>query len=208
MKGLFFSVVFLICALFMTADISAQEKKGVIVDDFEGDITGGSSGTVDFGSGNSSSVNVSASKDIMHSGSQALKVEYEAIPGGYMWIARGFGLDVKGAACWQVVPQDINWKDFDAISFYMYGGNSKGNIAFDIKDNGNEMWRFIIEDNFSGWRQIVCLFADFFSRSDWQPNNADKNDTLDFPIKSFQFEPLPEAKGVLYFDTVELVQTK
>ena len=88
----------------------------------------------------------------------------------------------------------------------MYGSDSKTKVAFDIKDNGNEMWRFMLEDNFKGWKQIVCPFKDFFARGDWQPNSADKNYTLDFPIKSFQFEPLPEAKGALYFDDVRLLE--
>jgi hypothetical protein len=121
-----------------------------------------------------------------------------------MWIARGFDLDAKNAA-WLIRPADIDWSKLNAISFYVYGSDSKANIAFDIKDNGYEVWRFMVEDNFVGWQKIVCPFNEFFVRGDWQPNNADKNATLDFPLKSFQFEPLPEAKGTLYFDSVELV---
>ena len=205
MKITGFLAVSLSCVLFLTAQAGAEEGKGLLLDDFEGAITGGADGTVDFGAGNGSTLQVSAATDIKNTGGQAMKAEYDAVPGGYMWIARGYGLDVKGAACWLVTPEEINWKDYNAISFYLYGRDSKGNIAFDLKDNGNEMWRFMVEDNFTGWKQIVCPFAQFFSRSDWQPNSADKNDILDFPIKSFQFEPLPESKGVLYFDTVELL---
>jgi hypothetical protein len=43
-------------------------------------------------------------------------------------------------------------------------------------------------------------------RDDWQPATADKNAKIDFPIKIFQFEPLPSSQGTLYFDTVELVK--
>lgn len=215
MKGLAFLVVSLACILFWVVYICAEETEGDVamqtvsglVDDFEGTITGGPEGTVDFGAGSGSSVNVSASTDIKYEGKQALKVEYDAVTGGYMWIARGYDLDVKGADVWRTNPKDINWKDYNAFSFYMYGQNSKGNIAFDIKDSGNEMFRFMVQDNFTGWKQIICPFAQFFSRSDWQPNNANKNDTIDFPLKSFQFEPLPESKGILYFDDVELVKT-
>lgn len=208
MKRCGFLVMCLIFVLFFVVSIRAEDLKGFMIDDFEGLIIGGPTGTVDFGAGNGSSVTVSASTEIKHSGSQAIKVEYDAVPGGYMWIARGFDLDVKGAACWRAKPEDIKWKDYNAISFYMYGANSRANIAFDIKDNGNEIFRFIVEDNFIGWKQIVCPFAQFFARTDWQPNNADKNSNIDFPVKSFQFEPLPESKGVLYFDDVELVLTK
>ena len=208
MKRCGFLVICLIFVLFFAASIRSEDLKGFMIDDFEGVITGGPEGTVDFGVGNGSSVNVTASTEIKHSGNQALKVEYDAIAGGYMWIARGFDLDVKGAAYWRVKPEDIKWKDYNALSFYMYGANSKANVAFDLKDNGNEIFRFIVEDNFTGWKQIVCTFAQFFARTDWQPNNADKNSAIDFPIKSFQFEPLPESKGILYFDDVELAQTK
>jgi len=38
----------------------------------------------------------------------SLKVTYDAVPGGYMWIARGFGLDAKNTA-WLVKNEDIKW---------------------------------------------------------------------------------------------------
>jgi hypothetical protein len=63
----------------------------------------------------------------------------------------------------------------------------------------------MVEDNFKGWKEITCPFSEFFVRGDWQPSNADKNAVLNFPIKSFQFEPVPVSKGVVYFDRVELI---
>ena len=122
-----------------------------------------------------------------------------------MYVARGFGLDAKNAA-WLLNPEEIAWKEYRAFCFYMYGSDSKTKIAFDIKDKGGEIWRFIVEDNFAGWKQIVCPFDEFFARSDWQPENAEKNDFLSFPITSFQFEPRPEARGTVYFDCVELIR--
>lgn len=199
MKTLYFILI-----LFIAIPCFAQDK-GLLIDDFEGAISGGPEGTVDFGAGNGSSVEVVADNKIKYSGQQSIKVTYDAAPGGYMWVARGFDLDAKNAG-WQVLPQDIDWSKFNAISFYMYGSDSKAGITFDIKDNGNEMWRFMLEDNFQGWKQVVCPFNEFFSRGDWQPDSADKNAALDFPIKSFQFEPRPEAKGVAYFDSVELIK--
>ena len=189
--------------LCITGAAIAQEKK-LLLDDFEGVISGGSDGTVDFGAGNGSSVEVAADISIMHSGKQSLKVIYNAVPDGYMYVAKGMGLDAKNA-CWLVKPQDIKWNEYNAVSFYMYGSGSKAKVAFDIKDNGNEIWRYILEDNFQGWKQIVCSFGQFAARNDWQPEAADKNTTIDFPIKSYQFEPLPESQGTLYFDDVELI---
>jgi len=188
----------------------AQEKaqeKGLLIDDFEGAISGGPEGTVDFGTGENSKVEVTAATDIKHTGNQSLKVTYNALPGGYMWVARGFNLDAKNTA-WLVKPEEIDWKKYNAISFWMYGSNSGTNIAFDVKDNGKEIYRFMLTDDFTGWKQIECPFSDFYPRGDWQPDGADKNGALDFPIKSYQFEPKAEAKGVVYFDTVELVNKK
>ncbi len=185
--------------------ISFAQEKGVLIDDFEGLISGGPEGTVDYGSGGGSTVEVAAAGDFKHSGARALKVTFNAVTGGYMWVARGFGLDAKNSA-WLVKPEDIKWTDFGAISFYMLGGNSQAEIAFDIKDNSGELWRFMVSDNFKGWKQVVCKFSDFICRSDWQPDNADKNSQLDFPLKSYQWEPRPSAQGTLYFDDVELVK--
>jgi hypothetical protein len=200
MKTLYF--IFILC---IVATPCFSQDKGLLIDDFEGVISGGPEGTVDFGAGNGSSIEVVADNKIKYSGQQSIKVTYDAVPGGYMWVARGFDLDAKNAG-WQVKPQDIDWTKYNAISFYMYGSDSQTKIALDIKDNGNEMWRFMVEDNFQGWKQVSCPFNEFFLRDDWQPNNADKNANLDFPLKSFQFEPRPEAKGVVYFDGVELTK--
>ena len=189
----------------MVGTALAQEASNFLLSDFENTISGGPDGTVDFGAGNGSAVQVTASTDIKHGGSQSLKVEYDAISGGYIFVAKGWYLDAKNAA-WLVKPEDVDWKAYNAIAFYMYGSNSKNKIAVDIKDNGGEVWRFIIEDNFTGWKQVVCPFAEFYPRSDWQPEGADKNGSIDFPLKHYQFEPLPAGKGVLYFDDVELIK--
>lgn len=195
--GLFF--------IFGVIAFAFAQSESLLIDDFEGVISGSPLGTVDFGAGAGSILEVSADAKIKYSGKQSLKAQYDAVSGGYMWIARGFGLDAQNSA-WLIKPEEIIWKDYSAFSFYLYGSSSKVQIAFDIKDSGNEMWRFLVEDNFAGWKQIVCPFKDFFVRDDWQPDSADKNAILDFPIKSFQFEPRPEAKGTLYFDSVSLTK--
>lgn len=196
-------VLFIVSFLFVCS--SYAQDTGLLIDDFEGAITGGADGTADFGSGNGSSVVVTASPEMAKSGAQSLKVVYNAVAGGYMWIARGFGLDAANSA-WLAQPKDIDWQQYNAFSFQMYGSDTKAQIAVDIKDNGGEMWRFIVNDNFTGWQEIICPLDQFFARSDWQPQDADKNDTLDFPVKSYQFEVLPEAKGTLYFDEVKLIK--
>ena len=194
----------LLFSVFCVASPSFAQGKDLLIDDFEGAITGGPEGTVDFGAGSGSTLDVTAAADIKNSGNQSIKASFDAVSGGYMWIARGFGLDAKNTA-WLVKPEDIDWSKYKGISFYMYGSDSKTQVAFDVKDNTGELWRFITTDDFKGWKRIICPFSEFQVRGDWQPSSADKNGVLDFPLKSFQFEPRPVAKGVLYFDTVELV---
>lgn len=202
MKKAFF--VTALAVLFIIG-ISWAEGNNLLIDDFEVSVTNGPDGTVDFGAGNGSNVEVTEAVDIKNSGNKALKVAYDAVGGGYIYVSRGTGLDAKNAN-WTIKPSDIKWEEYNAISFYVYGTDSKTKIAFDIKDNGGEIWRFVTEDDFTGWKRVVCNFEKFVVRDDWQPENADKNSQLDFPIKIFQFEPLAESKGILYFDTVELLK--
>jgi len=189
----------------LTASVCLAEKKFLVIDDMEGEISGIPNGTVDFGAGNGSAVTVTASTDIMQSGKQAMKVDYDSVDGGYMWIARGSGLDAKNSK-WDVDNKTIDWGKYEAISFYMYGTDSKKDVAFDVKDNGGEIFRFIVNDNFKGWKQIICAFDKFYARDDWQPESAEKNGTMDFPLKSYQFEPKGAGKGTLYFDAVALIE--
>ncbi|MFA4888060.1 MAG: carbohydrate binding domain-containing protein [Candidatus Omnitrophota bacterium] len=198
-------IILALVLLLSCAGLAPAAEKPLLLDDFQGVISGGPEGTVDFGSGNGSTLEVSAASDIKKFGKQSLKANYNAVAGGYIYIAKGFGLDAKNAG-WLVKPLDIDWKNYSALAFYLYGSDSKAKIAVDLKDSGNEMWRFIITDNFLGWRQIVCSLKDFYIRGDWQPQSADKNRILDFPLQSYQFELLPEAKGVFYFEQVELIK--
>jgi len=202
MKRIFFLAA---AVVLFAAGACLAQGNNLLLDDFETSVSGGPAGTVDFGAGNGSSVEVTAATDIKNSGNQSLKVVYDAVPGGYIYVARGFGLDAKNAD-WSIKPADIKWTQYSAISFYVYGSDSKAKIAFDIKDNGGEIWRFMTVDDSKGWKKVAASFDKFVVRDDWQPNDADKNGQLDFPIKVFQFEPLPGSKGTLYFDTVELVK--
>ncbi|MDI6759168.1 MAG: carbohydrate binding domain-containing protein [Candidatus Omnitrophota bacterium] len=194
---------FVLVFILSIATSCCGQEDNLLIDDFEIVVSQGPQGTVDYGSGNGSSIEIITVSDIKYSGEKALKITFDAVPGGYMWIARGAGLDAKNAD-WQVKPEDIKWEGYKALSFYIYGNDSKAKIAVDIKDKGNELWRCLIEDNFKGWKQIICNFSDFFSRGDWQPQDAEKDAVLTFPLKSFQFEPLAQAKGIIYIDKVEL----
>ena len=175
----------------------------LLLDDFEGEV---SSKTVDFGGGNGSTVQVRASVDNVQNGKQSLSIEYNSVAGGYMWVARGYALDVKGAAQWLKQPGDIAWGNFKGLSFHVLGEASNILVAFDIKDSKGEMFRYMFKDDKRAWSRIICPFKEFFSRSDWQPNNAEVNSVIDFPVMSFQLEVRTPAKGILYIDKVELVK--
>ncbi|MCK4917599.1 MAG: hypothetical protein KAJ14_10925 [Candidatus Omnitrophica bacterium] len=183
----------------------SQSPKEVLLDSFEGELN---KETVDFGSAEGSSVQVFADRDKKVCGDQSLKIEYNLKPTGYMWVSRGYNLDVKGAAKWQVHPKDVEWSKYNSVSVQMYGSNSNGVIALDLKDKGGEIWRFLIDDDFSGWKEIICPIIEFFPRSDWQPDIAEKNEILDFPLMSFQFEPRIFGVNEFYFDCFKLVNLK
>ena len=202
MKRIMF--LLLACTLYL-APCCFAENKSLIIDDLEIGVLAGPDGTVDFGAGSGSSVEVASATDKVYGGKLALKITYNAVPGGYIYVARGQGLEAKNAG-WDVSPDRIDWNKYKAIAFHMYGTDSKNQIAFDFKDKGNEVWRYMVTDDFKGWKQVVCPFGQFVARSDWQPDNAQKNGQIDFPLRSYRVEPLPESKGVLYFDTVELIE--
>ncbi len=183
----------------------AKGPSELLLDSFEGRIN---KETVDFGSSENSFLKVTASQDIKACGEQSLKLDYQLNPSGYMWVARGYGLDIKGAAKWEVSPQDIKWPEYNAFSLSMYGRSSGGVIAFDIKDSRGELWRFFLDDDKSGWKEVICPLAEFFPRGDWQPEDSEGNQVLDFPIMSFQFEPRIIGRGVYYFDCIKLIRTK
>jgi hypothetical protein len=200
MKTLKLLAIFIFCL----ASFCFAEEKSLLIDDLGGPIYAGAMATVDYGADGGSTIQVSSDTDIVKFGKQSLKVVYNAVSGGDMWVARGFGLNALKAG-WQVKPEDIDWSQYNAISFYMYGSNSGAQVAFDVRDINNEIFRQVITDDFNGWKKIVLRFMDFAPRQDWQPNDASKNMRIDFPIQSYQFEPLPESKGTLYFDCVELL---
>ncbi len=198
-------LLFLVSGLFLFCTGCEKGPGEVLIDSFEGKI---SSKTVDFGSSQGSFLAVSADKKLKVCGEQSIKLQYNLKSSGYMWAARGYSLDVKEAAAWLIKPQDINWPKYNAVSLSMYGSNSAGVIAFDIKDSGGELWRFLLDDDFQGWKELICPFSGFFPRKDWQPENADSNEVLDFPIMSFQFEPRLPGKAAYNFDCIKIIRVK
>lgn len=196
-------VIIFIVGAYINFTTTQSQSDILLIDDFEGEI---SPATVDSGAGGGSVIQIFPSLDIKYHGLQALKLEYDSVSGGYMWAGRGSGLDVKGADKWLKKPERINWSKYYALSFYMYGENSGASIAIDIIDSGKEYFRFMVKDDFVGWKQMICPLDEFFARGDWQPDSAQKNSKLDFPVNSFQFEPRSIQKGSAYFDYMHLIK--
>ena len=194
--------------------MTALAVEPLLIDGFEGQITpagitsGSMSGNVDYGAGGGSSVEVYADNAEKVEGKQSLKVVFFAMPGGWIWVARGYNIDVKGAGAWAVKPQDIKWDQYNAMSFWWKGTNSGKQVALDIIDAKKEYFRFMAKDDSEQWKQVIVPFKDFEVRTDWQPNNAVKNKVIDFPIMTYQFEPRPKNEGEWNFDKVELLNIK
>ena len=199
-KNVIVIMIILVLGLGVAVLISQKEDPGLI-DSFEHAID---KTTVDYGSSDNSSLTVEAATDMAKCGKQSLRLSYELNSGGYMWCARGSNLDAGESARWLVDPLKIRWDAYDAISFWMVGANS-GTLAFDVKDAGGELHRFIVQDDSTGWREVVIPFDRFAAREDWQPQTADGNNKLDFPVMSYQWEPKTTGKGTLIFDCVKLV---
>lgn len=184
----------LICFIYFIAvgmGCAQDAKKVLVLDDFELDIIAGPAGTIGSENGNGSTVEVSADKVNKKSGGQSLKITYDAVSGGFIRVARSF-------------KSDIDWTNYGAISFYLLGAGLGTKIEFDVKDANDEIFRFMVTDDLKDWKLVVCPFDQFFARGDLQPANAMANAALDFPIKSFQFEPIAVAKGTINIDEVAL----
>lgn len=212
MRKLLLSSVVLVILTLGAMTVFAVEP--LLIDGFEGAITpagitsGSMSGNVDYGAGGGSSVEVYADNAEKVEGKQSLKVVFFAMPGGWIWVARGYNIDVKGAGAWVVRPQDIKWDQYNAMSFWWKGSNSGKQVALDIIDAKKEYFRYLAKDDSEEWKQVIIPFKDFEVRTDWQPNNAVKNKVIDFPIMTYQFEPRPKNEGEWSFDKVELLNIK
>jgi len=206
MKSLY---VFLAGFLVFSLISYAQTEKELLLDSFEGELN---SRTVDFGAGDDSLIEVDASTELKVCGAQSMKIKYDLKPGGYIWIVRRDEADKskskKEGNIWLVNPRKIDWEKYDALSLQMYGRKSNAIITFGIKDVKGEIWRFIILDDFKGWKEVVCPFSQFYAHRGQQPQNAEFNKILDFPIKSFLIEPNIPGEGVYYFDCVKLIKVE
>lgn len=114
--------------------------------------------------------------------------------------------DWNGVVIQPPAGQPYDWSRFRALSFWMYGTNSRQMFVVELNDSGEEHFRSpIITDDFTGWKQIVIPFEEFASRDDWQPENAEIDLAITWPLKDFQPFASVGGSGYILIDLVEAI---
>jgi hypothetical protein len=182
----------------------------LLIDDIEGDVA------ADYGSGNGAECTVAFVKKgdstaDVYSGEQAMKITYDKSFGGYLYCARGFGLTPaipvpQEKLVWSVKPESIDFKKYNAFGFFFKGQNTGNTVAVDLFDKDREIFRCEFADDTAEWKEMVIPLSHFKLRTDYQPDWNKSNKAIDFPIVTYQFEPLTgtgkEIKGDLFIDAV------
>jgi beta-glucanase (GH16 family) len=105
-----------------------------------------------------------------------------------------------------------DWRDYNALSLWVYGTETGLPLQFEIFDNRNaeisgdsaERFFFRLMDDFAGWQQITIPFRRFLRRIDWQPEGA-PNDGLGLDAVSGYAIGFPVGTGQIHIDNVGLV---
>ncbi len=185
-------------------------KNKLLIDDLEGEISS------DNGCGNGAECTITFLSrqdhpDDVYTGLQAMQITYDKTYGGYLYCARGFGLKPameipEEKLIWSIRPEKIDFQKYNAFGFYFKGDNTGNTIAVDLLDKDREIFRHEFSDDSSEWKEITVPFAQFKQRSDYQPDWNKSNKVLDFPVVTYQFEPLTgtgkEIKGDIIIDAV------
>lgn len=90
------------------------------------------------------------------------------------------------------------------ITYKGSGNGYKWRIQF--WDNGNEQHEFVMEDDSETWKTVDLVIAEAVVRTDWQPEDKDGNETLDYPIKKVNLESYDSGELDLYVDQFEAVK--
>jgi len=110
------------------------------------------------------------------------------------------------------ISQD--WRNYNALHFWLSGNNTGGVVQVEIFDNRNpnisgdsaERWYYRIADDYEGWREFTVEFRSFQRRTDWQPGGA-PDDGLGLDAVSGVAFGFPAGTGAqtAYLDDVQLV---
>lgn len=180
---------------------NGSKDGSLMLDSFGGEL---GLSTVACGASSDSSILVEPDTKIKSCGKQSMKVIYNLSKTGNVHCAKGYGLEVPKSR-WEISFETVDWLGYGAFSIQFYGNNS-GEVAFDLLDNGGEIYRFMILDNFKGWKEIIIPFSALKPLSDFHQQKAHGNNQIDLPIKAFQLEPMTSGKGSFNVDCVKLVK--
>ena len=110
------------------------------------------------------------------------------------------------------ISQD--WRQYNALRFWLYGANTGANVQVEIFDNRNpnisgdsaERWYYRIVDDYEGWLEHTIEFRSFQRRTDWQPGGA-PDDGLGLDAVSGLAFGFPAGAGAqtVYLDDVQLI---
>jgi beta-glucosidase len=102
-----------------------------------------------------------------------------------------------------VVPKEKgNWTGMKTYRMWVYGSGSNSKFYVDLEDAQKEQFRYVLTDDFKGWKEIVIPLSDFKWRTDWQAPDAVLNKKFDFPMMTVQFCTANLANCTLYFDDI------
>ncbi len=170
-------LVLLLVPSLWTWVIHAQEVDGRVIDDFEiAEVFEGRDGynnAIGHAPWGDQAGNVSlglATMERADVSSTVLAIDYDIGAWG------GFTHAFTDGENW--LSQD--WRDHNALSFWLYGNNTGGTIQVEIFDNRNpnlnndtaERWFYRITDDYDAWMVFTIPFRSFQRRTDWQPGGA------------------------------------
>lgn len=130
----------------------------------------------------------------------------QAVQGRYALRIDSVLKDWNGVVVQPPKDQVFDWSSFRALSLWVFGTNSGQMFVVELNDKGEEHFRSpLITDDFTGWKQIVIPFEEFASRQDWQPENADIDLDITWPIKDFQPFASVGGAGYILIDLIEVI---
>jgi hypothetical protein len=110
--------------------------------------------------------------DDVHEGKQALKIDYETASWAGTVLSPG---KEKG-----------NWTGMTTFKLWVKGGNSGNKFELQLQDAQDELFITRVQDNFTGWKQLVIPLSEFKHRNDYQNPTAKSNEAIDYPLRNIQ----------------------
>jgi hypothetical protein len=100
-----------------------------------------------------------------------------------------------------------NWENYNYLSLWVYSNDLIQFFDIIIPDSQDESFNYRVLAIQKGWNEIVVPINDFKPKSDWQPEKAILNGSIDFPIKGLTFfSTSTKGNFNLYFDQIEIIK--